>query len=258
MAAAGIIPARYHSTRLPGKPLLKETGKYLIQHVWERAVRATTLDLVLIATDDDGIRRAAEEFGADARITAHSHRTGTDRIAEVAAALDHDIVVNIQGDEAEIEPDAIDRAVTALTDAPDADLATLAHPTQDPAAAADPNVVKVVLDTAGRALYFSRAPIPHPRDGGHPTWLLHTGLYAYRRTFLLEFAGLPQTPLEHTEKLEQLRALEHGRRIQVVVTDYAGAGIDTPDDYHAFVRRTRARQDKGEPCDRPRPADHHR
>jgi 3-deoxy-manno-octulosonate cytidylyltransferase (CMP-KDO synthetase) len=246
MVAVGIIPARYHSTRLPGKPLLKETGKYLIQHVWERAVCASTLDAVLIATDDDGIRRAAEEFGAEARMTAAAHRTGTDRIAEVAASLSHEVVVNIQGDEAEIEPGAIDAAVRSLTDAPDAAMATLAHGTDDADVAADPNVVKVVVGSDGRALYFSRAAIPHPRDDARPTWLLHTGLYAYRRPFLLEFAGLPQTPLEQVEKLEQLRALEHGHRIQVVVTDYAGVGIDTPDDYNAFVQRTLARRAKGD------------
>jgi 3-deoxy-manno-octulosonate cytidylyltransferase (CMP-KDO synthetase) len=246
MNAVGIIPARYHSTRLPGKPLLKETGKYLIQHVWERASRAASLRSVIIATDNDGILRAAQEFGADARMTAPSHPTGTDRIAEVAADLDADVVVNIQGDEAEIEPHAIDAAVHALERVPDAVIATLAHPTDDPQRAADPNVVKVVCAPDGRALYFSRSLIPHPRDTALPRYLLHVGLYAYRRTFLLEFANLPQTPLETTEQLEQLRALEHGSRIQVVETDYQALGVDTPQDYHAFVQRHNTPSNKGE------------
>ncbi|MFW6157910.1 MAG: 3-deoxy-manno-octulosonate cytidylyltransferase [Planctomycetota bacterium] len=240
MNAVGIIPARYHSTRLPGKPLLRDTGKYLVQHVWERAAQARSLDRLVIATDDEGICRAADEFGAEARMTSAEHETGTDRIAEVAADLAHDVVVNIQGDEAEIEPDAIDTAVRALEEAPDAAMATLACPTTDPRRAADPNVVKVVLDTEGRALYFSRAPIPHHRDAaGEPVFLLHVGLYAYRRAFLLEFARMPQTPLEQAEKLEQLRALENGHGIQVAETDYEALGIDTPADYQAFVTRHR-------------------
>lgn len=240
MNAVGIIPARYHSTRLPGKPLLRDTGKYLVQHVWERAAQARSLDRLIIATDDEGICRAAAEFGAEARMTSAEHRTGTDRIAEVAADLPHDVVVNIQGDEAEIEPDAIDTAVGALDRAPGAVMATLASRTTDRSRAADRNVVKVVLDTDGGALYFSRAPIPHHRDAdGEPVFLLHVGLYAYRRKFLLEFAGMPQTPLEQTEKLEQLRALENGRVIQVAETDYEALGIDTPADYQAFVQRYR-------------------
>jgi len=244
MKTAGIIPARYQSTRLPGKPLLKRTGKYLIQHVWERACRAASLDTVIIATDDERILRAAGEFGADARMTAASHSTGTDRAAEVAAGLDCALVVNIQGDEAEIEPGAIDAVVAALHDAPDAEMSTLAHRTRDAARAADPNVVKVVCDAGGRALYFSRAPIPHPRDPGTDAgWLLHVGLYAYRRAFLLEYTRIPPTPLEATEKLEQLRAIENGFAIQVALTDYEALGIDTPADYEAFVTRYTAAGD---------------
>lgn len=241
MKTAGIIPARYQSTRLPGKPLLKQTGKYLIQHVWERACSAASLDTVIIATDDERILQAAGEFGADARMTADSHSTGTDRVAEVAAELDCELVVNIQGDEAEIEPGAIDTAVAALRDAPDAAMSTLAHPTHDAGRAADPNAVKVVCDASGRALYFSRAPIPHPRDAGSDAgWLLHVGLYAYRKDFLLEYTRMPPTPLETTEKLEQLRAIENGYAIQVALTDYEALGIDTPADYEAFVKRCAA------------------
>ena len=246
MRAVGIIPARYHSTRLPGKPLLKETGKYLIQHVWERASRASSLSAVIIATDDGGILRAAQEFGADARMTASSHQTGTDRVADVAAQLDCEIVVNIQGDEAEIEPSAIDAAVNALVNTPEAVMSTLAHLTTDPKRAADPNVVKVVCGADGRALYFSRATVPYPRDEkGEPSYWLHVGLYAYRREFLLGYSRMPQTPLERTEKLEQLRAIENGYIIQVVETDYQALGIDTPADYQAFIQRYRDGVSKG-------------
>ncbi len=238
MNAVGIIPARYQSTRLPGKLLLCETGRPLIQHVWERAAGAPSLDQVIIATDDERIRDAAAGFGAEVRMTSPAHPTGTDRIAEVAADLDHDIVVNIQGDEPEIEPDAIDAAVRALVEAPQAVIATLACPTKDPDRAADPNAVKVVCGTDGRALYFSRAPIPHHREPDRgAVFLIHVGLYAYRREFLLELAHLPQTPLEQAEKLEQLRTLEHGRIIQVAETAHPAVGVDTPADYREFVRR---------------------
>jgi len=244
MKAAGIIPARYESTRLPGKPLLNETGKYLVQHVWEQASKAASLGAVVIATDDDRILRAAAEFGADARMTAASHRTGTDRVAEAAAALECDIVVNIQGDEPEIEPGAIDLAVGALEKTPGAVMSTLAHRTCDAQRAADPNVVKVVTGCDGRALYFSRAPVPCPRDkGAEPSYLLHVGLYAYTRDFLLRYTQMPQTPLEKTEKLEQLRAIENGYVIQVAETGYEALGIDTPADYEAFVARWKARND---------------
>ena len=241
MKTIGIIPARYQSTRLPGKPLLRETGKYLIQHVWERASQAASLDAVIIATDDERIMRAAAEFGADARMTAASHQTGTDRIAEVAAGIDCGIVVNIQGDEPEIEPAAIDLAVSTLKEAPDAVMSTLAHRTNAAARAADPNVVKVVVARDGRALYFSRAPIPLTRDGhADAAYLLHIGLYAYTKDFLLGYTKMPQAPLEKTEKLEQLRALENGCVIQVAETEYEALGLDTPADYEAFVERCRA------------------
>lgn len=188
--------------------------------------------------------RAAEEFGADVRMTSLSHETGTDRIAEVAAGLDCEIVVNIQGDEAEIEPDAIDAAVEALAGSPDAVMSTLAYRTSDPVRAADPNVVKVVTGSDGRALYFSRAPIPHLRDkDAESSFLLHVGLYAYRRNFLLEYPKMPQTPLEKTEKLEQLRAIENGYIIQVAETNYQALGVDTPADYEAFVQRCRNREE---------------
>jgi 3-deoxy-manno-octulosonate cytidylyltransferase (CMP-KDO synthetase) len=240
--AIGIIPARYESTRLPGKPLLRETGKYLIQHVWEQASRAASLDAVVIATHDERHAQAAAAFGADTRMTAASHQTGTDRIAEVAAGIDCEIVVNIQGDEPEIESDAIDLAVRTLRETPDAVMSTLVCRTNDAARAADPNVVKAVTARDGRALRFSRTPIPCPReeDAG-PSYLLHVGLYAYTRDFLLGYTTMPQTPLEKAEKLEQLRAVENGYRIQVAETKYEALGIDTPADYEAFVARYQAR-----------------
>ncbi len=210
--------------------------------MWERARQASSLDRVLIATDDERILRAAREFGADARMTAASHSTGTDRITEVAAQLDCEIVVNIQGDEPEIEPSAIDAAVAALRSTPDAMMSTLAERTTDARRAADPNTVKVVCAADGHALYFSRSPIPCFRDPGEqPSYLLHVGLYAYRRDFLLRYARMPQTPLERAEKLEQLRALENGYIIQVVTTDRGALGIDTAADYRAFVQRYRKR-----------------
>ncbi len=208
-------------------------------------VRAASLDALIIATDDERIRRAALEFGAEVRMTDPSHPTGTDRVAEVAASLDADIIVNIQGDEPEIEPCAIDVAVAALTDAPDAVMSTLVSRTADAERAADPAVVKVVCATDGRALYFSRAAIPFRRDGGAAAWLLHVGLYAYRREFLLKFAQMPQTPLEKIEKLEQLRALENGYTIRVVETEYEALGVDTPADYEAFVKRYRTKETEG-------------
>ncbi len=178
-------------------------------------------------------------------MTASSHPTGTDRVAEVTASLDADIVVNIQGDEPEIEPGAIDAAVATLANAPDAVMSTLASRTTDAERAADPAVVKVVCSADGRALYFSRAPIPCPRDGAAASWLLHVGLYAYRREFLLRFARMPQTPLEQVEKLEQLRALENGYAIRVVETEYEALGVDTPADYEAFVKRYTSKGGKG-------------
>jgi len=240
------IPARYQATRLPGKPLLRETGKFLIQHVYERASLASCVDDVVVATDDERIRAAVASFGGCAIMTSPHHRSGTDRIAEAVRPLDADIVVNVQGDEPEIEPDAIDLAVSLLESHPDADLSTLAAPVHDPARLRDPNLVKVVLDARGYALYFSRAPIPASKSypalppGDAHVYLGHIGLYAFRRPFLLKFASLPPSPLETHESLEQLRALEHGHKIAVAITAHQALGIDTPDDYRAFVQRWRS------------------
>ena len=244
MNAIAIIPARYASTRFPGKPLLRETGKYLIQHVYEQVGRARLIDEVIVATDDERIAEAVRSFHGRAVMTRADHPSGTDRVAEVARGLDAEIVVNVQGDEPEIEPSNIDTLVGLLAGDPTVRIGTLACPFPADADPSDPNAVKVVLDARGRALYFSRSLIPYPRDtAGRPTvagqWLLHLGIYAYRRSFLLELAKLPPTPLEQREKLEQLRTLENGHAIAVGIVEKAAIGIDTPEDYAAFVRRVR-------------------
>ncbi len=239
MSVYAIIPARFASTRLPGKPLLAETGKPLIQHVVEAVGQSTSIERVVVATDDARIAEAVAAFGGEAVMTRADHPCGTDRIAEAADLLglgDEDIVVNVQGDEPDVSADCLDTLVGLLTDG-EAPMATLATPLATDSAG-DPNKVKVVLTVHGEALYFSRAKIPHDRDGQAPvSYLLHLGLYAYRVGFLKRFASLPPTPAELAEKLEQLRALEHGFRIAAAVVDYDGAGIDTPEDYVAFVAR---------------------
>ncbi len=219
-----VIPARFESTRFPGKPLADLDGRPMIEHVYRRAA-ASAVDAVVVATDDRRIAIAVERFGGVVRMTRASHRTGTDRIAEVAEDLPCDIVVNLQGDEPLMDPEDIDAAVDLLRHDPAAVMATLRRAITDPAELTDPNVVKVVTDLEGNALYFSRVPIPF----GRPIYK-HVGLYAYRRAFLLEFARLSPTPLERAETLEQLRALEHGFRIRTVDTKHDSIGVDTPED----------------------------
>jgi len=241
-----IIPSRYASSRFPGKPLVPIAGKPMIQHVYERARQARLVDAVIVATDDQRILAAVEACGGQAVLTSPTHPTGTDRIAEVAAQLTCDIVVNVQGDEPGIAPQAIDALVQPLFDAPAIPMSTLARPLRDVAELLTPNVNKVVVDRTGYALYFSRAPIPYDRQAwpqapqllaatGTPPTIppacqVHMGLYAYRRDFLLHLAHLPRTPLEQVEQLEQLRVLEHGYRIRVVQTTYESVGVDTPED----------------------------
>ena len=262
MNAIAVIPARYASTRFPGKPLARETGKYIIQHVYEQVARATSISRTIVATDDERIFRAVQSFGGGVVMTRADHPSGTDRVAEAVADSDADVVVNVQGDEPEIEPADIDQLVALLSSRPDVPMGTLACPFPVGGDPADPNAVKVVLDTRGRALYFSRSLIPFPREaagraavsgprgavaahsepiGSPPAWLLHIGIYAYRRPFLLSLAKLPPTPLEQIERLEQLRALEHGYSIAVAIVERAAIGIDTPEDYAAFVRRAGAK-----------------
>lgn len=251
MSAIAVIPARYGSTRFPGKPLAKETGKFLIQHVCERVQAAPGIRLVIVATDDQRIRDAVHSFGGRCVMTSPDHPSGTDRVAEVARDIACDVVVNVQGDEPEIEPDSIEALLAALRDGAHT-MATLACPFAVlqrqgiEVAPADPNCVKVVC-SAGRAIYFSRSLVPHRRnaDADYEGPYLHLGVYAYRRDFLLELAQWPPTPLERLEGLEQLRVLENGHSIAVAVVDRAVIGIDTPDDYAAFVERHRTRTGTG-------------
>jgi 3-deoxy-manno-octulosonate cytidylyltransferase (CMP-KDO synthetase) len=247
MRCAIVIPARYASTRLPGKPLLRSTGKYLIQHVYEQALRAKRPSEVVIATDDSRIVAAVEGFGGKAVMTRRDHFSGTDRVAEVANRLDADVIVNLQGDEPLIEPRALDLLPELLEQDRGVEMATLAVPLASLDDYYSPNVVKVVRDRQGRALYFSRSPIPMVRDGepnlkkNPQLFLQHLGLYAYRREALLKLASLPPESIEQTEKLEQLRVLAMGWRIQVGVVAHAGRGVDTAEDYELFVRQFRSR-----------------
>jgi len=234
----GIIPARYASTRFPGKPLANILGKPMIQHVYERASKAQTLQRVLVATDDRRVFDAVTSFGGEVVMTRADHPTGTDRLAEAARELDVDLVVNIQGDEPLIEPEVIDAATTPLIEDPSIPMSTLMSRVTDPADLDNPNVVKLVVDRHGFALYFSRARIPYVRDAGasRVTYYYHPGLYVYRKDFLLTYASLQPTPLEQAEKLEQLRALEHGYRIKVVETHHRPVGVDTPEDLEHVER----------------------
>lgn len=235
-----VIPARFASTRLPAKPLLDRTGKYLIQHVWERADQIPCVDEIVVATDDQRIVEAVESFGGEAVMTSPDCQTGSDRVAEVAAARDEELVVNLQGDEPEFDPADVDRLVRALAADPSLPMATLAAVAGSEDDLHSDSVVKVVVDRNGQALYFSRAPIPYHRDpspDGVPPGLRHLGIYAFRSEAVQAFAELESTPLERAERLEQLRALENGWSIRVVTAGTAHAGIDTPEDYEAFCRR---------------------
>ena len=232
----GIIPARFASSRFPGKALAPLGGKPIIQHVYERASQARYLTNLIVATDDPRIEAAARAFGAPVRITRADHPSGTDRIAEVASADAASIVVNIQGDEPLIDPAAIDAAVLALLDDADAPMGTLKRRIENPDDIANPNVVKVVTDLTGNAIYFSRYAIPYARDAASVALFKHIGLYVYRRDFLLSYSDLPVGPLERAEKLEQLRALENGYRIRVAETEYDSLGVDTPEDLERASR----------------------
>ena len=300
LRVVAVIPARYASTRLPAKPLLDIAGRPMIEHVYRRAAQARGVDAVVVATDDSRIATAVERFGGVVRMTASVHRTGTDRIAELARSLACDIIVNVQGDLPLVEPEMIAQVIAPLNADASLPMATICTRLTDPEEYTRPSVVKVVTDRSGRALYFSRAPIPyiahsggeagvqdnpakaglheHPAEAGLHDYpakaglhvneaeaglrenrassvvesgfsrtlptaggiFKHIGMYAYRRDFLLQFAALPQTPLEQAESLEQLRALEHGFDIRVVETGYESIEIDTPDDLER-VRRLMAR-----------------
>jgi 3-deoxy-manno-octulosonate cytidylyltransferase (CMP-KDO synthetase) len=234
MNVVAVIPARYASTRLPGKPLVSIAGKPMIERVWERARQASRVSQVIVATDDERIAKAVKSFGGEAVLTRADHRSGTERVAEVAVAHpDAEILVNVQGDMPLIDPAAIDAGIEAVRDEEDVTVGTLAVPISNPAEIMDPNVVKTVLDFDGNALYFSRAPIPWVRDRQapvHAKHLKHVGLYVFRREALLEFATFPQGDLERIEQLEQLRWLENGYRIRVVETEHKTVEVDTPED----------------------------
>ncbi|HLH41884.1 MAG TPA: 3-deoxy-manno-octulosonate cytidylyltransferase [Bryobacteraceae bacterium] len=227
----GVIPARYASSRFPGKPLASIAGKTMLQHVWERASQARYLTSLVIATDDERIRSAAQAFSARVVMTRSDHASGTDRVAEVASASNASLVANIQADEPALDPNAIDIAILGLIDNPLAPMATLKRRIERLSDVSDPNVVKVVTDSRGRAIYFSRSPIPFARETGEPVARFkHIGLYVYRREFLLGYPDLPVGPLERAERLEQLRALENGFEIYVGETEYDSIGVDTPED----------------------------
>jgi len=252
VTTVAVIPARFASTRFPGKPLAADTGKFMIQHVYERVMAAARVDRVIVATDDDRIMAAVQSFGGEGCMTRSDHVSGTDRVAEVTDLVglaDHDIVLNVQGDEPEIEPGSLDKLV-AMMDGGAATIGTIAAPFDDAGpregvgSPMDPNCVKVVVNSRGTAMYFSRSAIPFPRDTkgivDKPSrWLLHMGVYAFRAGTLREVAGGRLAPgkLEKAESLEQLRWLEGGFSITVVVVEHRSVGIDTPEDYAAFVRR---------------------
>jgi len=246
--AVGVIPARFAASRFPGKPLVAIAGVPMIQRVWEGARTAKRLRRVVVATDDVRIVDACAAFGAEAILTSPHHPTGTDRIAEVATHLDATVVVNVQGDEPLIEGFVIDAAVEALEADPEAVMATVVH-AAEPEALLDPNRVKVVLDGRGRALWFSRSPIPYRHAGAPapPVWQ-HVGLYAYRRDFLLRFVRLAAMPAERSESLEQLRALEHGFAIHAAVIEgWRSVPVDVPADVVRVEARLHDTQPPGPP-----------
>jgi 3-deoxy-manno-octulosonate cytidylyltransferase (CMP-KDO synthetase) len=228
-----VIPARFGSTRLPGKPLVPLAGKPMIQHVYERAKMAARASRVIVATDDERIMKAVEAFGGEARMTRPDHRTGTERVAEVAFHEKGDVFVNVQGDEPLLDPVAVDTAVNSLLEEPAAAIATAATAIKTPADIMDPNVAKVVLDFEDNGLYFSRAPIPWVRDTAakiQVRHLKHLGLYVFQRDALLEYPTLPQGELERIEQLEQLRWLENGWKIRVAEVEHDAVSVDVPED----------------------------
>jgi 3-deoxy-manno-octulosonate cytidylyltransferase (CMP-KDO synthetase) len=236
--AAGIIPARWRSKRFPGKPLHLIAGKPLLQRVWERCRQAKNLDSVIIATDDMRIAEAAFDWGAQVALTSRRHQSGTDRVAEVVRnAKQFAFVINIQGDEPLIDPFLIDGLVEKLRSDRKIDIVTAAHSFENPAEASSPHQVKVVVDASGRALYFSRAAIPFPRNPSKIRYLRHQGIYGFRRDALLQFVKWKRGPLERAESLEQLRALENGVNVHVLLTKHGSPGVDTPADAEALERK---------------------
>ena len=258
MNIMAIIPARFASVRFPGKALAVIDGKPMIQHVYERALRASLVDAAMVATDDERIFQTVKAFGGDCRMTKTCHETGTDRLAEVSERISSDIIVNVQGDEPLIEPEMIDQAIRPLLEDPTIRMSTLKCRIMSLDDFLSPNVVKVVTDAEGNALYFSRSPLPFFRDtqnnlkdesfaSGELLCFKHVGLYVYRRDFLIEFASTAPSFLETSEKLEQLRAIENGVRIRVVETKYESIGVDTPEDLAKARERFTRLASKGSP-----------
>ncbi len=249
LKTVAIIPARYSSTRLPGKLIKDEakkyTGKFLIEHVYERVREAKNIQDIFVATDDKRIYEVVSQFGGHVKMTSANHKSGTDRIAEVAHNLEADFIVNVQGDEPDIKGEMIDDLINTMYTEQETDICTLANEIKSSEEYTDPNVVKVVLDKDGYAMYFSRAPVPYIRDKNNgPEFtafplLKHLGIYMYRREFLLGFSDLTVPKIEDAEKLEQLRALSNRHKIKVVITPFACEGVDTPDDFERFLDRYR-------------------
>ncbi len=234
---AVVIPARYGATRLPGKPLAEIDGRPMIWYVWDSARRAELPSRVVVATDDERIASVVRGFGGEAVMTSPECASGTDRVAEAARGMDEAIFINLQGDEPLMHPSVLDAVAAPLVSDPDVVLSTAALPQDDPGEYARPSVVKVVVDARGDALYFSRAPIPHYRDGGTGGYRKHLGIYGYRRDFLFRVAALPPSPLEGAERLEQLRVLQAGYRIRVVDVGHDSVGVDTPEDLKAVEEK---------------------
>ncbi|MHC5082718.1 MAG: 3-deoxy-manno-octulosonate cytidylyltransferase [Planctomycetota bacterium] len=240
-----VIPARYGSSRFAGKVLAKDTGKYLVQHTYEQALCAKCVDKVLIATDDNQVVAACKEFNAPCVMTSVAHQSGTDRIAEAVAETEVDIIVNLQADEPEIDPKYIDQVAGLLLNHPDASMATLLAPFESAADVANPNIVKCITDCNQKAIYFSRSVIPFDRSaengvGDISNYKRHLGIYAYRKDFLMKYTTLQPSFLEQREKLEQLRAIENGYTILAGLVKKAWDGVDTEEQYQAFVERCRS------------------
>ena len=244
-----VIPARWRSTRFPGKPLHNVAGKPLLRHVWERCRRTRQIDRIIVATDDVRIAEAASGWGADVSLTSANHESGTDRVAEVARrAKGFSFIINVQGDEPLIDPRLIDRFVTTLRTEREIGMVTAAHPLEKSADAASPHQVKVVTDLGGNALYFSRSPIPFLRQNQSGTKILrHQGVYGFRREVLLQFVKWKASPLERAESLEQLRALENGVTVHVLVTKHGSPAVDTPADAAALEQILAARKRRTRP-----------
>ncbi len=245
MKILAVIPARYESTRFPGKVLAKQTGKYLIQHTWEQVRKVSVIEDVIIATDSAVVQKACGEFGAKCVMTSASHQSGTDRIAEAVSKIDVDVIVNVQGDEPEIEPGNVELLARLMIDNPKTKMATLIAKFDSKEEVENPNIVKVVIDKSRNALYFSRSVVPYcrknPPVGDFNDYFRHLGIYAYTKDFLLAITKLPVGKLEQIEQLEQLRVLENGFQILTGLVSHIAPGIDTPEQYRDFINRIKSK-----------------